>query len=262
MSWTDPAADPDLLTRAAANFVEQFRLLGRWAATGMVVDLPGATFVCTGYGRDTLNPAIVYGTAADPAALIEGARRFYAERGVPWCLRAIGPVADTLNAHCVDLRIAPGHGIPVMALAPLAGEPNTVAGLEIRRVRDTTELAHFRETALHGFDMTADVAEAITPPALLTTPDVAYYVGYVEGRPVATASRITAQRTAGIYNVSTLREFRKRGIGAAITWRAALDGREEGCVCAALQATDMGFTVYQRMGFRHVADYATWRPLR
>jgi GNAT superfamily N-acetyltransferase len=261
VAWSDPSADPELLARAAANFVEQYRLLGRWAAAGTVVDLPGATLICTGYARDTLNPAIVYGDAAEPGALVAGARRFYAERGVPWCLRGIGPIAALLDARAVELRIVRGQGIPVMLLAPVAGEPVEIAGLAIRRVCTEAELAIFRDTALRGFDMTADVADAITPLALLGTPDVAYYVGYLDGQPVATASRVTAQRTAGIYNVSTLREHRKRGIGAAITWRAALDGYAEGCVCAALQATDMGFNVYRRMGFRHVADYTTWRPL-
>ncbi len=41
-------------------------------------------------------------------------------------------------------------------------------------------------------------------------------------------------------------------------WRAAADGRAEGCLASALQASAEGFPVYARMGYRHVADYRTW----
>ena len=48
------------------------------------------------------------------------------------------------------------------------------------------------------------------------------------------------------------------GSGAALTWRAAADGRAEGCLASALQSSEEGFPVYRRMGYRHVTDYQTW----
>jgi predicted GNAT family acetyltransferase len=70
--------------------------------------------------------------------------------------------------------------------------------------------------------------------------------------------RFTSHRIAGVYTVATLPEFRGRGLGEALTWRAALDGLVEDCVAASLQASRMGFPIYARMGFRHVVDYETW----
>jgi predicted acetyltransferase len=70
--------------------------------------------------------------------------------------------------------------------------------------------------------------------------------------------RYTSHRIAGVHNVSTLPEFRGRGLGEAMTWHAALDGRAEGCIASALQASAMGFPIYERMGYRHVVSYETW----
>jgi hypothetical protein len=43
-----------------------------------------------------------------------------------------------------------------------------------------------------------------------------------------------------------------------LTWRAALDGRAEGCLASALQSSRMAFPLYQRMGYRQVIVYQTW----
>ena len=61
---------------------------------------------------------------------------------------------------------------------------------------------------------------------------------------------------AGIYWVATLERFRGRGFGAALTWQAAWAGREQGCRVASLQASQLGQSVYARMGFVHDRDYA------
>lgn len=261
MPWTDETIDPALLARIHHNYVEQFRLLARLATHGRLLERDGATLIATGYRRDTLNPMLVLTPPSDPLGLIADARAFYADLGVPWVLRVCSEAADRFSGIAVRARLLPGHPFPAMLLDPLHGEPAAVPGLAIRPVQDLDALAGFRTTVQLGFDMTADVAEVLTPAAVLHAPDVALYLGYVDGRPVATATRVTTHRIAGVYNVSTLPAYRGRGIGEAMTWRAALDGREEGCLAAALQATDMGFPIYQRMGFRHVADYGSWRPV-
>jgi predicted acetyltransferase len=64
---------------------------------------------------------------------------------------------------------------------------------------------------------------------------------------------------AGVYNVAALPSHRRRGIGEAMTWRSVARGREAGCTVAVLEASEMGRPVYERMGFRVVAPYRTFR---
>jgi hypothetical protein len=145
-----------------------------------------------------------------------------------------------------------------MLLAPLAGEPRPVSGLEIRTVDDMASLRAFNEVSDAGFGMPSFVTEALTVPAMLEQPDATMFVGYVDGRPVTTSMRLTSHRIAGVYVVSTLPAYRGRGLGEAMTWHAALGGLAEGCIASSLQASRMGFPIYARMGYRHVVDYETW----
>lgn len=252
--------DAALLQRADANVIEQFRMLARWSAEGVVVDLPGLTLVYVARALDALNLAILT-EERDPDPLIAAARTFFAERGARWGVRAVGPAARAFAGRPLGAGIVPGASLPVMLLAPLSANAPPVPSLEIRVVRTRAELALYRETLRLGFDMTAALAEAITAERLLDEPSVTCYLGYVEGRSVATATRVTVHGIAGVYNVSTVPACRRRGLGAAMTCRAALDGRADGCLAAALQATAMGYPVYERLSFRHVADHATWQVL-
>jgi predicted GNAT family acetyltransferase len=93
---------------------------------------------------------------------------------------------------------------------------------------------------------------------MLDVPDLTYYVGWMDNRPVAVATRFTSHRIAGIARVSTVPEYRRRGLGEALTARAVVDARAESCAAAFLLATQMGYRVYERFGFRHVIDYHVW----
>ena len=78
------------------------------------------------------------------------------------------------------------------------------------------------------------------------------YVGYLNGRPVATNILFNGAGVASVYGVGTLPEARGKGIGAAITLKPLLDARAQGYRYGVLFATEMGVPVYRRLGFREV----------
>ena len=78
------------------------------------------------------------------------------------------------------------------------------------------------------------------------------WAGLVDGRPVASSGMMEGGGVAGVYNVATAPEVRRRGIGAAMTARAVRAGRDRGLEVAVLGASDMGRGTYERMGFREV----------
>jgi GNAT superfamily N-acetyltransferase len=248
--------DPTLLARCLENTFERSRRSARAVDGRLLVEGDGLLLIAA-EGLPWITGATLTRVPSGPAATLARAQAFFAERGLHWGLTAAGDVAAAIAPAAAAFGLVPGERRPGMLLAPLAGEPHEVPGLEIREVRTPQALAVFNATSAAGFGG-EDLFPLIYQPAVLETPDVALYVGYLDGEPVATAVRGTSYRIAGIGGVSTVPAARRRGIGEAITWRAALDGRAEGCVASFLQATAMGYGLYARMGYRHVIDFHAW----
>ncbi len=69
---------------------------------------------------------------------------------------------------------------------------------------------------------------------------------------------VVVHPVAGVYNIATLPAYRRRGLGEALTWHAVSRGAEAGCTIASLQTSEMGESIYTRMGFRRWASYPTY----
>ncbi|MGH2484401.1 MAG: GNAT family N-acetyltransferase, partial [Ktedonobacterales bacterium] len=90
----------------------------------------------------------------------------------------------------------------------------------------------------------------------------AYYLARLHGEPVATSALAPQAGVAGVFAVSTVAAARRRGIGAAVTLAPLLDGRDRGFHIGVLQSSQMGYSVYARLGFTEQFRYHvyTWRP--
>lgn len=186
--------------------------------------------------------------------------------GVPF-LWDIGPSMRPLDLGGHLLR----HGFsdegeePAMGVA-LANLPETLPlhdGVTIERVSDRAAQEQWVRTSCEGFGMPPSAVEpevaAMAHDSLGDDAAAHYYLARLHGEPVATSALTLAAGVAGIFAVSTLEAARGRGIGTAVTLAPLLDARSRGYCVVVLQASEMGYPVYARMGFSEQFRYRMYR---
>jgi ribosomal protein S18 acetylase RimI-like enzyme len=205
------------------------------------------------------NMAIAAGKRTDMPgqATIEFATAWFRDRGLKQFRLVLREHADAaLLDAAEELGMAEGsEPTPSMALHPLE-TPSSVAptDLQITAVGDEKGLKLYTKQFSGTDPAWADVIKRIGKAAM-SLHGFTLLLGTVDGKPVATSMAVVTGDTVGLYNVGVDPRFRRRGFGEAIS-RAAIDvGIEAGCVRAGLQASEMGFQLYRRMGFRTVETY-------
>jgi GNAT superfamily N-acetyltransferase len=147
----------------------------------------------------------------------------------------------------------PGMALDLQAL-PEAN--NTPAQLNIVSVEDMETLAIWNHALINGFEMPAgweaDFFQLMAGLGLALP--LRHYLGYLDGQPVATSSLFLAAGVAGVMFVATLPPARGRGIGAAMTATPLRQARAWGYRAGILQSSQLGFKVYQQLGFEKLCQ--------
>jgi ribosomal protein S18 acetylase RimI-like enzyme len=156
-------------------------------------------------------------------------------------------------------------------LEDLQEEDEPPSGVRIELLDDAddidTYVALLMREMEHSHGASPPSARAIRRQHLLdrlgNDPDSRRFIAWLDDRPVATSRLSMAGGAAGLYTVVTMPEARGRGIGRAMTLRAMHAGREAGMRIGTLQATDMGFRIYSKLGFEELFRYRMMvRPAR
>lgn len=255
-------SDEQLLESADENYRELFRALARVAPGGALAEDDELLLACSGSQLPMLNAAVVKRLPDDLLPTRQRAASFFAKHHQAFAFITRDDVSRSLSEP-LRAQGRAEHVSPGMLLNPLArseGPPPTVPGLAIETVATNEQLRTYNDTMTAGFGGEWANGAILDSRALLDVPGLVHYIGWVGGEPAGTAMRLSAHGIAGVFNVSTVPAFRRRGIGEALTWRAALDGRVDGCLASALQASEMGEPIYRRMGYREICRYTVWPP--
>jgi len=141
-------------------------------------------------------------------------------------------------------------GMVAFPIDHLAAEPPAPPGFEIRRVTDEAGVEDHRAVVTAGFGVVRSVAVGTAGLDLLGSAECTIYVGYADGVAVTSGMGWRSGRTIGVYAISTVPAARRLGYGEAMTARVVADGIAAGCDVAALQASEAGRPIYERLGFR------------
>ena len=249
----------DLARLEHENMIEALALAGANAEGAVVRHADGVVLIATGLPIRLFNQVIVERDDAAPEAVAAAVATTRA-RGDRFVVNLRVGTDDRLIPLMEGLglvRLSDEPWMPGMALHPIAtdGVPAPGSGHVFRQVTDERGVEDHIQTAAAGFEMPESILRSIITPAMAVRPDVAVYVGYTDGEAVTTGLGVRTGRTIGVYNISTTPAARRRGYGAAITIRIAVDAAAVGCDVAILQATDMGYPIYERLGYRTVVRY-------
>jgi GNAT superfamily N-acetyltransferase len=158
------------------------------------------------------------------------------------CLRANGWSKDEdLPSMILDLR-----KVNIPAKSP--------DGLTIQQVENEEMFKQHVDITIAGFEFAEPLARHLSGldfgDRFLHDPDIYYYVGYVQGKPVAISILLLDAGIAGLYSVATIPSMRRQGLATAMILAALRQARDRGYHIAALQASEMGAPVYRRLGFQ------------
>jgi GNAT superfamily N-acetyltransferase len=188
-----------------------------------------------------------------------------------WWVSPYDEPAD-LGARLATAGLTLEGTAPAMAaeLADLPLDEPPPADLEVVPVTDAATLDEFLDVIaadwLEWTDgehtpvqrMTLAAWRAQIPPKLVAEPAPLRWIGRVDGRVVATSRVSIGAGVAGLYAVSTLPAHRGKGYARAMTIAALRAARTIDYRIGVLQATDLGYGVYRRLGFRDLFSYGVY----
>ena len=177
---------------------------------------------------------------------------------------------STSASSCAEILAQNGFAsvmsIPSMA-AELTTSPyqtETSKSITVHQVNSLHDLAVWEEISFSGFefpDKTKQQYRRFTGTFNLDARSPQkFFLAFFNGKPVATALLFLHKDVAGLYFVTTLHDFRKKGIGLDLTHAVMRFARQAGSRYISLQSSPDGFRIYQEAGFREYCRAEVYAP--
>jgi ribosomal protein S18 acetylase RimI-like enzyme len=184
------------------------------------------------YRERNLSFSWLVGPASQPARLGESLE----QNGLAYLDEWAGMALD-LTTNYPDLK---------KALAPF--------GLKIVRVNSVELFDQWVNTACQGFtfsnNLTRRYRKLFSTIPLLAEAPLQLYLAFLDGQPVSTGALFLSREAAGIYWLSTVPAYRKKGIARAVTLHLLREACLKNCPKVVLHATNSSFHLYQTLGFK------------
>jgi GNAT superfamily N-acetyltransferase len=195
-------------------------------------------------------------SATDIESTISETVAHFTSRGRP-CVWWVGPSAQP--ADFPDYLAAQGgrliDTIAMMAcsLDSLPKQTSIASSITMECVRDRELLLTWADIYCRsrGYDQIVTKAWYQLLGGLELTPDepLQHYVGCLNGSPAVCASLFLGVGVAGLFNVTTVPDVRRQGLGRAITFFALADAQERGYRISVLGSEAMAHRLYTKVGF-------------
>jgi ribosomal protein S18 acetylase RimI-like enzyme len=257
----------ELCELADRNAADAARLFAAHEPGAVVAERDGTLLIASAAPISTLfhSAARRVDPLADPRKVLAAVAEFGREHDrdmVLWVSAAADlDLVKAAGAAGVEHRFS----LAGMAIRTSPDEAVAGPGIELARVVDAAGAADFARVHGELFEEGGrpfEAAEHFASAGVLLAPDVVGYVAYLDGRPVSCAMTVHTGRVAGLFEVATSTDARKRGLGELVSRAATRAGFELGAEAVVLQATVLGEPVYRRLGFEKITEYGPCRVLK
>lgn len=240
------------MTTADRSISAYFSSLCRMAALvgGSAVETaPGILLVHTGVRLPTFNGVFVRDREPDWEA-VEAAVREYVP-SAPWSVTLRAHPTEPVARAAADAGLTSRTSLPLL-VRPLDSTDSPTTPPEVGVSVGEARSAAYGATLAAGFGIPADVLESVSGPDVLSDPHFRSVLVEDRGVPVASGLVMLEDDIAGIANIATVPQARRRGFGTLATLAAMAEGYARGARTAYLQASPDGLALYQKLGFSGV----------
>ena len=233
------------------NFLEILRIMQSVPGWGILEDMKLLALKAPGP-----IPLVNYVWGEVTVESLQKVLSFYASQPFYWFLtpeqkEEYGPLLIR-NSLKGPESFPPPEYFPEMTLK--LGKYNPVilpSDIQVKKV-DTPQL--FRQwlpTAAEGLGFDSQGIEEFVVP-LIKEAGLISFLGFYKGEPAATSMVYCDPKTdtAGVYFLSTRPDFRRKGLGSAVTEACLQTAKHAGITHAVLYASAMGQSMYKKLGFR------------
>ena len=262
-----------LIQAIEANTIESFRAWGKWARLQLQQD-PEIAWTASDIPFFLFN--VVLGlvpqtgdATSEPQSVVAAATSRAESRQVPmgWWVGLTNRTPDlgqlledqgwfhaaTLTGMAVDLPelVEPASLPPGLTISPVDDADSLENWCQIM-----TSVSEFPDFAAAAWlDMYRDME-------IIDDPQWRLYLGSINGTPVSTSMLYLGAGVAGIHGVTTLPEYRGRGIATAMTYPPLVYARNQGYRIGVLFSSEMAVDIYRKIGFQEYGEghIYMWQP--
>lgn len=180
-----------------------------------------------------------------------------------WFVCAPGDLTDlSTTLQACDLKALGQVSGMAIDLQELSEDWTLPQGVTAMEAKTTTEIQVWNDVLCRAYPMPPEMAQlfsgAVDCDAGPATPQMVCYTLLYEGEPAGTVAAFYGREHVGLYVIGTLESVRGKGIGTTATMVPLLEARRRGYRLGVLHATQQGYGVYERIGFKPVIPLTMW----
>jgi GNAT superfamily N-acetyltransferase len=132
--------------------------------------------------------------------------------------------------------------------------------LVIKRVVNAKVLLDFARVVQHQFigsveeKMIIPYYKKVAKLDLSKKSSLVHYLSYKDGEVVSSITTYLSGNVVGLYNLSTYKQYRRKGYGTALVCYALNRARESGATSGVLMSSLSGVGLYKKIGFKELND--------